>query len=439
MAEVELDVEEEARVVTEDVATKVALGAIDEQRFDEKAMPAGAGSHKSNRPFEVSITGKGLGASDVSNKAELSAHSERAVALIGAGDKPAAMKGTRPKRKLPRLGTSLSVSNRSSPVAALAMPICVTYVRHVMEAEAVSAELIASGGPRLFGLDIEWKVEYVQNAAPRPTATIQLATSVGAYVFHIAHFGSQLPRNSVICTNHDGSGRPSMPGNAAETQRGGAAHQIPLGIAQQPWSGASAARRARLPPSLRRLLEDPEILKVGVGISSDGLKLRADFGVQCAGLLDLSRLAALVLPHGHRPWSLAELCERVLGKQLQKRRAIRCSNWEAALLSPEQLEYAALDAWASLEVYRQLLSYPSAPAVLCNDGGKPCISAIPPAPYVMPAPPLQLQPDPLAVCTRTVPAALSNKSLHGANSTAAIGLPAKLVSHVASSTLAHEY
>ena len=104
-----------------------------------------------------------------------------------------------------------------------------------------------------------------------------------------------------------------------------------------------------------------------------------------------------------------------------------------------QLEYAALDAWASLEVYRQLLSYPSAPAVLCNDGGKPCISAIPPAPYVMPAPPLQLQPDPLAVCTRTVPAALSNKSLHGANSTAAIGLPAKLVSHVASSTLAHEY
>ena len=49
-------------------------------------------------------------------------------------------------------------------------------------------------------------------------------------------------------------------------------------------------------------------MQAGVGISNDALKLRRDYGLCCAGLLDLSQLAACTLADGARPWCLPELC-----------------------------------------------------------------------------------------------------------------------------------
>ena len=82
-------------------------------------------------------------------------------------------------------------------------------------------------------------------------------------------------------------------------------------------------------------------VQAGVGIGNDALKLRCDYGLRCAGLLDLSQLAARALADGARPWCLAELCERVLRRRLRKCAELRTgSNWAAAQLTAEQLECA---------------------------------------------------------------------------------------------------
>jgi hypothetical protein len=48
---------------------------------------------------------------------------------------------------------------------------------------------------------------------------------------------------------------------------------------------------------------------------------------------------------------LSDICSKVLGHRLSKDPNIRLSNWAVRDLSQEQVEYAALDAWAALQVY----------------------------------------------------------------------------------------
>jgi hypothetical protein len=67
----------------------------------------------------------------------------------------------------------------------------------------------------------------------------------------------------------------------------------------------------------------------------------------------VAALASAVLPDGARRWNLANLSERVLRKSLPKEERLRLSDWEARL-SPDQLEYAALDALASLRICVEL-------------------------------------------------------------------------------------
>ena len=89
-------------------------------------------------------------------------------------------------------------------------------------------------------------------------------------------------------------------------------------------------------------------------------------------------LAAKALPNKERGWSLAELTSRLLSRQLDKRDTLRCSDWEAAVLSPEQVEYAALDAWASFAVYQKLSATPAAAALLAQGGSVGgCLSSVP--------------------------------------------------------------
>lgn len=57
--------------------------------------------------------------------------------------------------------------------------------------------------------------------------------------------------------------------------------------------------------------------------------------------------------------------------QLPKSNAIRCSDWEAGALTAEQVRYAALDAYASLRVYRALQAIPTPPQPA---GAAPCLA-----------------------------------------------------------------
>ena len=81
------------------------------------------------------------------------------------------------------------------------------------------------------------------------------------------------------------------------------------------------------PAALAGLLEDGSLVKCGVKVGNDGLKLRRDYGVRPAGLCELTPLAHRALRgHGERPWNLADLCEALLARTLPK--GLRISDWE---------------------------------------------------------------------------------------------------------------
>lgn len=115
-----------------------------------------------------------------------------------------------------------------------------------------------------------------------------------------------------------------------------------------------------VPPSLKLILEDTSVLKVGAGIAGDARKVLKDYNVSVNAFQDLSELANQKLAMPRYRWGLASLTEVLLNKQLNKFMKIRCGNWEALFLSKEQQLYAATDAFASWHLYQVLKSLPDA-------------------------------------------------------------------------------
>lgn len=297
-------------------------------------------------------------------------------------------------------------------------------------------------GVAVVGLDIEWRVLYQTGVPPRPVALIQLCFSSSQQAFGGA--GS-----SGMAAGSSGSncGSSNVVGSS-RASGGPTAQHLPQ--QQQP-----AARRytclllhichSGITPHLRQLLTSPvgwqagrwlgrqlggggldharfllayllaspvllpspscplcpqDLLKVGVGIHGDSLKIQRDFDIEMQGVVCLSEYANARLvapPPGAQPaaaptavalaaagpaaapaaareagpagagqpssgsipcvacpqkWSLAGLVSLLLRLRLEKSQAVRCSNWEARPpLSGEQQAYAATDAWASLRVY----------------------------------------------------------------------------------------
>ncbi|KAI8121866.1 Exonuclease 3'-5' domain-containing protein 2 [Lucilia cuprina] len=107
----------------------------------------------------------------------------------------------------------------------------------------------------------------------------------------------------------------------------------------------------QIPKSLRDLLEDDEVVKVGVAPQDDAKKLAHDYGVGVASTFDLRFLALLT---GKKPEGLAKMSKSVLNIELDKHWRIVCSNWEAKVLSEKQLDYAANDAYVAVEIFKKL-------------------------------------------------------------------------------------
>ncbi|XP_013099170.1 exonuclease 3'-5' domain-containing protein 2 [Stomoxys calcitrans] len=107
----------------------------------------------------------------------------------------------------------------------------------------------------------------------------------------------------------------------------------------------------QIPKSLRELLEDENVLKVGVDPNGDAKKLCHDYGVGVASTFDLRFLAAMT---GRKPGGLANLSKAVLNVHLDKNWRIVCSDWEATELTKTQLHYAANDAMVAVEIFKIL-------------------------------------------------------------------------------------
>ncbi|EAT35135.1 AAEL012690-PA [Aedes aegypti] len=106
----------------------------------------------------------------------------------------------------------------------------------------------------------------------------------------------------------------------------------------------------RIPPELGELLNDPAIVKVGVGPLEDAKLLRHDYNLKVESTLDLRHLADRCGVPG--PYGMAKLAEKTLGVKLDKHWRIRASNWENAQLTERQIQYAASDAHVAVELFR---------------------------------------------------------------------------------------
>ncbi|XP_031407064.1 Werner Syndrome-like exonuclease isoform X2 [Punica granatum] len=176
-----------------------------------------------------------------------------------------------PRRRLPR-SSSLSPCqvNEVMRYPSMAFGGRILYSRTTVEVEKSAAELLKkiNALKRLtdqvtIGFDIEWRPTFRRGAPLRKAAVMQICCNTDdCYVMHIVH--------------------------------------------------------SNIPQSLKLILEDRAVIKVGVGIVNDAVKVQKDYNVSVQACEDLSWLANEKLHHDQRNWSLAHLTEILVSKQVLK-------------------------------------------------------------------------------------------------------------------------
>ncbi|WP_258098739.1 3'-5' exonuclease [Marinoscillum pacificum] len=100
---------------------------------------------------------------------------------------------------------------------------------------------------------------------------------------------------------------------------------------------------------LKNLLEDREILKVGISIRDDIKELKKLRPYRPGGFIDLNDIAADL---GITQIGMRSLAGIFLKGRVSKSQ--QTSNWESKELSAGQLSYAATDAWICTKIYSML-------------------------------------------------------------------------------------
>ena len=97
------------------------------------------------------------------------------------------------------------------------------------------------------------------------------------------------------------------------------------------------------------LLENPNVLKVGLSLKDDFMMLRKRAPIEPRGYIELQEYVRMF---GIEDKSLQKIYGILFGQKISKSQ--RLSNWEAAELTQPQQLYAATDAWACLNIYNKL-------------------------------------------------------------------------------------
>lgn len=105
---------------------------------------------------------------------------------------------------------------------------------------------------------------------------------------------------------------------------------------------------------LRAVIESDEVVKVGFGLASDRPQLQRRFGLRLGASIDLSHSVKRL--GFKQAVGLKAAVAIVLGLRLSKSKKATTSNWANPRLTPQQLQYAANDAHASLLIYEALRS-----------------------------------------------------------------------------------
>ncbi|KAJ5695929.1 hypothetical protein N7536_006341 [Penicillium majusculum] len=113
-------------------------------------------------------------------------------------------------------------------------------------------------------------------------------------------------------------------------------------------------------PSLRRLIESPDVMKVGVSIKADCTRLRKYLGIDAKATFELSHLYKLIKYGKDNPKlvnkrgvNLSEQINEHFGLPLEKSDDVRCGDWTRAL-SYRQVQYAATDPYACVRLFHTM-------------------------------------------------------------------------------------
>ena len=159
------------------------------------------------------------------------------------------------------------------------------------------------------GFDIEWKPQAAaSDGTKKNVSLIQFATEERIALFHIARYAGDDSINVLVA------------------------------------------------PTLKRIMENPSISKVGVAVKADCTRLRKFMGIKAQGLFELSHLYNLVKFSGgnvkkinKRLVALAQQVEEHLQLPMYKG-DVRSSDWSEEL-NYQQIQYAASDSYAGLRLY----------------------------------------------------------------------------------------
>ncbi|KAK4104869.1 ribonuclease H-like protein [Parathielavia hyrcaniae] len=163
----------------------------------------------------------------------------------------------------------------------------------------------------VLGLDLEWMPNALKSFGPRSNVSlIQLASPSRIGLFHIA---------------------------------------------------AYPAKDTLVAPSLKKILEDPDVTKVGVWIKGDCTRLSEYLAIKTRGQFELSHLYKLVKYSKSGEYglinkklaALATQVKEVLGLPIFKGNDVRASDWSKCL-NMDQIIYSSSDAYAAVQLYAVL-------------------------------------------------------------------------------------
>lgn len=106
-----------------------------------------------------------------------------------------------------------------------------------------------------------------------------------------------------------------------------------------------------LPKSLLRLLSNKQVPMVGLSWHDDLMSLHRREQFEPGWFIDIQDIIGKL---GIIDKSLQKLYANLFGEKISKRQ--RLTNWEADVLTDRQKEYAAIDAWACIKLYDEIMN-----------------------------------------------------------------------------------
>lgn len=106
-----------------------------------------------------------------------------------------------------------------------------------------------------------------------------------------------------------------------------------------------------LPKSLLRLLSNKQVPMVGLSWHDDLMSLHRREQFEPGLFIDIQDIIGNL---GIVDKSLQKLYANLFGEKISKRQ--RLTNWEADVLTDRQKEYAAIDAWACIKLYDEIMN-----------------------------------------------------------------------------------